>query len=1151
MFSTNALLLLVLCTITQGAVYVYYVRPINSSLCDGIEKCHTLEEYANDSTKYFGDGSEIHLLFFEGHHVADHLTITNNTAVRFVHAGDVSLTNSTQECDVFIECDITADLPASEVTLVLFQGICLQGGVAVMASGVSVVDCRFSAGERSSSGASPLTIYSRCSDINIVRSSFSGVSMNITLGQCNQTGTRNSVKIQDSVINGISIVKRTLISMILIEATVEIDNCTIKDGIGTGFYSQMNQSELSVTNSSVKNNGNGGVYVVTLSSGNNILVENTSITDNRLRDANNGNPYQWRVPNGAGLSICPHGDHINAQQSYSIVLSRIQVQNNWDKNDVPKIVFIYIPYYASIVDSQFLSNRGSAVAVYLTDHFTVTGNTEFINNSGYEGGALLMYTVYLTIANNSTVTFQGNHASNVGGAICVNNIPLQIDRSQRCFYQLQSPDSNVSLNFVSNTASKGGDHIYGATTKSPCSASTFGAHPNIFHFDPGFNETLSCVSSNPTRVCLCDESSQQQCADMDYIFRERKCYPGETLTVSAVVVGADFGAVAGSVFANIDENNSLTDLQYSQKVESMRCQELSYTVHAKEESETRVVLTKDYSLSNEWYQNETIAKLYVERYKQHGEVDINLLSIPVYVDITVNACPAGFKFVVEDKICVCDSRLQIDEKVRCYILGGERYITRTSTLWVSLEADSGIVRFNTKCPKLRCVDDVISLDMRTPDVQCRNNRTGTICGQCEKGHSLALGSLHCLICPANNIHLLLLIPFAVAGVLLVLFVKFLDLTVADGYVNGLIFYCNIVWVNKDILLPVNRVGTGFLRIFLAWFNLDLGIETCFFNGLDMYAYTWMQYIFIVYVLAISSLLVFIGRKVNLLGRNAPQVLATLLLLCYYKLLNNIVLSLRVATVTEIDTEGESSNTIVWEGDGSISYLNGKHILLFTVAVLLLMIICVPYTLLPLLLQQLNKNNHHTVRRLLLKLKPLTDAYSGPFKPRKEYWVGILLLVRVILLVISSVTYSTYSTFNNMALIVIVSALLVYKSQTGRVYRNRYLSLMENTLLLNLIVLAGIYYMSEYGHETFHDIVAFSLVALAFFQFFILVMSKVLLIIMEKCCNRRSMIEAAPLLEISQSFEAVDRSALGTTDVYLRWLDVERSHETHSPAERQS
>ena len=1150
--------LLLLCTCTtsiqsQGAAKdtAYYVHPINAShVCGGIEFCYTLEEYAENTTKFFSEGVK-YLHFFEGHHVADELLINNSTGISILHVGN-SPTNS---CAVSIKCDITAKMAASVHTSVIFRDICLEGAVEVIGNQVIASDTTFSspAESASSKGSASFSIYSECSDIRLVGSSFNGVSVNITLGLCGtRNSTRNSIQMENCVMDGMSSVKRDLVNLTLLEASVDIDNCEVKDGKGTGLRAQLDRSVLTVTNSSIVDNENSGIYIVTLNNGNDVVIENTYIAGNRLRDMNNGNPYRWNVPNGAGLSACPGEQSIASQQTYSITVKNTHVENNHDLNGVPKIVFIYVPDNATIIDSQFLSNNGSAVAVFLTDYFTIAGNTNFIRNFGFEGGALLLHATYLTITDNSNITFQENHASNVGGAIHVVGIPIQIDERQRCFYQLQSPNPYVALNFINNMADKGGSHIYGATTKSPCSATNsaelvveHGDHPNVFHFDPSFNQTLSCVSSDPTRVCLCDENSTKHCADMDYVFNKKSCYPGETLTLSAVVVGSDFGAVDGSVHATISENSALSDLQHAQRVHSIKCEDLSYTIHAEPGNRTQVILYKDSSLSNEWYQNRTIAKKYIDKYNEEDVIDINLLSIPLYIDIDVMECPAGF--VLQDKICVCDSRLQIDEKVQCYIQGGQIYITRTSTLWVSSGFNASTVTFSTKCPKSRCKDETVSLNIQqNPDTQCLSHRTGTICGQCEKGYSLALGSLECIECPTNNIYLLLIVPFAVAGILLVLFIKFLDLTVADGYINGLIFYCNIVWVNKNILLPVDIKGTGFLRIFLAWFNLDLGIETCFFDGLDMYAYTWIQYIFIIYVLTISFLVVLIGRRVNLLGRNAPQVLATLFLLCYYKLLNNMFLSLRVSTVTEIDTTGKSHRTLVWEADGNVLYWRDKHILLFIVAVLLLVFIYIPYTFILLFLRLLNRSKHRIVIRLLLTLKPLTDAYAGPFKQKREYWVGILLLVRVFLLLISSVTYGIYSIFNNMALIVIISGLILYKSQTGHLYKNRCLSLMENLLFFNLIVLAGTYYLSEY--KTFHDAVAFSMVALAFFQFLVLVMKNAALIIARKCCQSHSAYEATPLVERSITIEHPAHSAITTTNVFMEWLDVGRNNEEEHPPE---
>ena len=38
-----------------------------------------------------------------------------------------------------------------------------------------------------------------------------------------------------------------------------------------------------------------------------------------------------------------------------------------------------------------------------------------------------------------------------------------------------------------------------------------------------------------------------------------------------------------------------------------------------------------------------------------------------------------------------------------------------------------------------------------------------------------------------------------------------------------------------------------LTVFIALINLDFGIKTCFFNGLDSYTWIWLQFVFTFYV----------------------------------------------------------------------------------------------------------------------------------------------------------------------------------------------------------------------------------------------------------------------------------------------------------------
>ena len=89
----------------------------------------------------------------------------------------------------------------------------------------------------------------------------------------------------------------------------------------------------------------------------------------------------------------------------------------------------------------------------------------------------------------------------------------------------------------------------------------------------------------------------------------------------------------------------------------------------------------------------------------------------------------------------------------------------------------------------------------------------------------------------------LLLVFIVAGLLLVLLLILTDLNVSSGTMSGLIFYANIVQVNRAIFFnvsfPSGSIPVYLCSIFIAWLNLDFGIEACFYSGMDAYTKTWL------------------------------------------------------------------------------------------------------------------------------------------------------------------------------------------------------------------------------------------------------------------------------------------------------------------------
>ena len=244
--------------------------------------------------------------------------------------------------------------------------------------------------------------------------------------------------------------------------------------------------------------------------------------------------------------------------------------------------------------------------------------------------------------------------------------------------------------------------------------------------------------------------------------------------------------------------------------------------------------------------------------------------------------------------------------------------------------------------------------------------------------------------------------------------------------------------NHATFFPPNTTNS-FLSWFIAWINLDFGIETCFYNGLDAYVKTWLQFVFPLYiwflVITIIVLSHYFTFAARLSGRNAVPVLATLFLLSYAKLLRIII---TVLQSTELNYP-DSSVRKVWLYDGNIDYLNAKHIPLFIAAVFLILI-SLPYTAILIFIQQLQHWSSYRVLFWVKKLKPLFDAYTGPYKDRHRYWTGLLLLFRTILFLIFSLNTRGSSDINLLATSLTVLLLLVYVALAGTVYKTWHLDM---------------------------------------------------------------------------------------------------------------
>ena len=254
-------------------------------------------------------------------------------------------------------------------------------------------------------------------------------------------------------------------------------------------------------------------------------------------------------------------------------------------------------------------------------------------------------------------------------------------------------------------------------------------------------------------------------------------------------------------------------------------------------------------------------------------------------------------------------------------------------------------------------------------------------------------------------------------------------------------------------------STDAFSVFIAWLNLDFGFETCFYDGMDAYSKTWLQFVFPVYIWVLVKVMIFASnysqRFANLLGSNPVSVLATLILLSYTKILRTLITAVYI---TYLEYPANYSRK-VWLHDANIDYLSGIHIPLFLVAVLVFLFLFLPYTLFLLFGQWLQAISHLRLFSWVnsARLKPFIDSYHAPYKAKHRYWPGLLLVFRFILLLVFALNPQQDPNINLLAILLGAGVLQLWAWVSGGIYKNWFLDALEGSFALNLIMLAAATY----------------------------------------------------------------------------------------------
>ena len=690
------------------------------------------------------------------------------------------------------------------------------------------------------------------------------------------------------------------------------------------------------------------------------------------------------------------------------------------------------------------------------------GALQFINNTAENGGGIYLEInprIYLLKSeplfswneDKYLLTFTGNHA-NYGGAVYVadDKNSAVCTSSTECFIQSLSLHQQAGslLNvrnviFSENTATERGSNLFGGLLDR-CSPSPFAEvyqklntqYNGITYLGNISDIMLDSMASLPVQACFCNSEGHPDC---NYQLPPIKVKKGQAFTVPLVAVDQ----VKYSVDANITSilispSGGIGEGQQTQKVKR-NCTDLTFNVFSPDKYETIVLFAAG----------------------PCGSSTFSIRHVNIqFLDCT---CPIGFepsKSKKTDCECVCHSALSP------YVTDCDHTtnsLLRATNSWITYINDTHPLGYviHPHCPLDYChpPSENVSINLNLPngvDTQCAYNRRGVLCGACQENLSLSLGSSQCLPCNSHwpAVLVAILLAAIIAGILLVATLFVLNMTVAVGLINGFIIYANIVAASSSVFFPSSE--PSFPTVFVAWLNLDIGIDVCFFDGLDAYTKTWLQLTFSLYIISLVVMVIIVSecspRFAGLIGKRDPiATLATLILLSYSKLLSITIAALSFAVLHYPD----GSQEMVWLPDGNVKYFQGKHIALVIVT-LFIVLIGVPYTILLFLWQWLVQAPKWKVFKWTrnTKLNAFIATYHAPYNSKYRFWTGLLLLVRVILYITAAVTVSNNPQTYLLVTSILVGGLFLLKGIIGvKVYKKSPMNIIETVIYFNLLALA--------------------------------------------------------------------------------------------------
>ena len=702
----------------------------------------------------------------------------------------------------------------------------------------------------------------------------------------------------------------------------------------------------------------------------------------------------------------------------------------------------YVTFYNNTAESS-----GGAIYTYGNSDVTIKecANINFTHNAAKTGGAVHSTKCDINITGKANIYFDNNYAVHQGGSIYLDDktnvvfdknatITLANNRADygAGIYNDLSKDTTVmidtEIHHHNNTARIAGDIFY---MYIPPSCNKSCVDERIMGLDGTDIDLANFVNTPPKRIelyepavpnCNGNDSTAEEC-NMYYI---NNVMLGQEISINSCPI--DYFNNPAIERVQLIVNTDIENFNSSSKYLLASCNlPLKFSITGNMARLMNVTMTL------------TTFELSVED------------KIPITISITVmlSSCHPGFEYNPQTRKCECFHH----DVVFC---SASSSMIQKGYWFGEVEGKSTVA----VCPSSYCdfsscskTSEFCQLSPERTN-QCRSHRSGTVCGDCEKGYTLPFDSTECI--NEDNctiVHTVIVIALTVVYWIALVITVFITMyyKVSIGYLYAITYYYSIVDILLSEYMDISNGLYITINVIYSIIKLTpqfLG-QLCLVRGLSGID---QQFIHYVHPLAVSLMLVMIvmlarfSRRLSaFISRGIIRVICFLLLLSYTSVTITSLFLVRHLKYSDVD----KLYTYLSPG---MEYFQDRHLAYGIISSLCIIFVVIGIPLVLIAEPFLNHKISFT------KIKPLLDQFQGCYKDKYRWFASYYMICRIAIITVIIIFSST--DFTSRYLLITICAAVVLIHLSIKPYTSKILNIFDGLLLL-LLVLVAILLLAEF------------------------------------------------------------------------------------------